>query len=124
MATTEPVKPTFTQVFGQWLCDMAAHDSRLVGITPAMREGSGMVEFHQKFPRSLFRCRHCRTTCRDLCGRFGLRGPQTGGGHLPTFLQRGYDQLVHDVALQNLPMVFALDRAGIVGPMAPRTWGV
>jgi 1-deoxy-D-xylulose-5-phosphate synthase len=80
-----------------------------------MREGSGMVEFHKRFPQALLRRGHRRAARRDLRRRPGLRGPEAGGGHLLTFLQRAYDQLIHDVALQNLPVVFALDRAGLVG---------
>ena len=98
-------KPTFTQVFGQWLCDMAEQDKRLVGITPAMREGSGMVEFEQRFPERYFDVgiaeQHAVTFAAGLI--------------YSTFLQRAYDQLIHDVAIQNLPVVFALDRAGLVG---------
>ncbi len=115
VATTEPVKPTFTQVFGQWLCDMAAHDSRLVGITPAMREGSGMVEFHQKFPGRYFDVGIAEQHAVTFAAGLACEGLKPVVAIYSTFLQRGYDQLVHDVALQNLPMVFALDRAGIVG---------
>ena len=115
VASTEPVKPTFTQVFGQWLCDMAAHDSRLVGITPAMREGSGMVEFHQKFPGRYFDVGIAEQHAVTFAAGLACEGLKPVVAIYSTFLQRGYDQLIHDVALQNLPMVFALDRAGIVG---------
>ena len=108
-----PPKQTFTQVFGQWICDMAAADSRLVGITPAMREGSGPGRVRKAFSETLFRRRHRRTACGHFCSRHRLRGFEAGAGHLfSTFLQRGYDQLIHDVALQNLPVLFALDRGG------------
>ncbi|HET8693135.1 MAG TPA: 1-deoxy-D-xylulose-5-phosphate synthase [Aquabacterium sp.] len=112
---TEPVKPTFTQVFGQWLCDMAAHDSRLVGITPAMREGSGMVEFEQRFPGRYFDVGIAEQHAVTFAAGLACEGLKPVVAIYSTFLQRAYDQLIHDVALQNLPMVFALDRAGIVG---------
>ena len=110
-----PAKPTFTQVFGQWLCDMAAADPRLVGITPAMREGSGMVEFHQKFPGRYFDVGIAEQHAVTFAGGLACEGLKPVVAIYSTFLQRGYDQLIHDVALQNLPVVFALDRAGIVG---------
>ena len=110
-----PPKPTFTQVFGQWLCDMAAHDARLVAITPAMREGSGMVEFHQKFPSRYFDVGIAEQHAVTFAGGLACEGLKPVVAIYSTFLQRGYDQLIHDVALQNLPVVFALDRAGIVG---------
>ncbi len=110
-----PPKTTFTQVFGRWLCDMAAQDERLVGITPAMREGSGMVEFHQRFPQ-----RYCDVGIAEqhavtLAAGMACEGLKPVVAIYSTFLQRAYDQLIHDVALQNLPVVFALDRAGLVG---------
>ncbi|AWI52560.1 1-deoxy-D-xylulose-5-phosphate synthase [Aquabacterium olei] len=111
----EPPKPTFTQVFGQWLCDMAAADSRLVGITPAMREGSGMVEFHQKYPGRYFDVGIAEQHAVTFAGGLACEGLKPVVAIYSTFLQRAYDQLIHDVALQNLPVVFALDRAGIVG---------
>ena len=114
-APVEPPKPTFTQVFGQWLCDMAAADSRLVGITPAMREGSGMVEFHQKFPGRYFDVGIAEQHAVTFAGGLACEGLKPVVAIYSTFLQRAYDQLIHDVALQNLPVVFALDRAGIVG---------
>ncbi|MCH8181332.1 MAG: 1-deoxy-D-xylulose-5-phosphate synthase [Proteobacteria bacterium] len=110
-----PAKPTFTQVFGQWLCDMAAADPRLVGITPAMREGSGMVEFHQKFPGRYFDVGIAEQHAVTFAAGLACEGLKPVVAIYSTFLQRGYDQLVHDVAIQNLPVVFALDRAGIVG---------
>ncbi|MBH2017707.1 MAG: 1-deoxy-D-xylulose-5-phosphate synthase [Burkholderiales bacterium] len=112
---TTPPKPTFTQVFGQWLCDMAAADPRLVGITPAMREGSGMVEFHQKYPGRYFDVGIAEQHAVTFAAGLACEGLKPVVAIYSTFLQRGYDQLVHDVAIQNLPVVFALDRAGIVG---------
>lgn len=111
----EPFKPTFTQVFGQWLCDMAAQDQRLVGITPAMREGSGMVEFHQKYPGRYFDVGIAEQHAVTFAAGLACEGLKPVVAIYSTFLQRAYDQLIHDVAIQNLPVVFALDRAGIVG---------
>ena len=113
--TDMPPKPTFTQVFGQWLCDMAAADPRLVGITPAMREGSGMVEFHQKYPGRYFDVGIAEQHAVTFAGGLACEGLKPVVAIYSTFLQRAYDQLIHDVAIQNLPVVFALDRAGIVG---------
>ena len=110
-----PSKQTFTQVFGDWLCDMAAHDSRLVGITPAMREGSGMVEFHQRFPSRYYDVGIAEQHAVTFAAGMACEGLKPVVAIYSTFLQRGYDQLIHDVALQNLPVVFALDRAGLVG---------
>ena len=110
-----PAKQTFTQVFGTWLCDMAAHDARLVGITPAMREGSGMVEFHQRFPGRYHDVGIAEQHAVTFAAGMACEGLKPVVAIYSTFLQRGYDQLVHDVALQNLPVVFALDRAGLVG---------
>jgi 1-deoxy-D-xylulose-5-phosphate synthase len=112
---TTPTKQTFTQVFGSWLCDMAAHDARLVGITPAMREGSGMVEFHQRFPERYHDVGIAEQHAITFAAGMACEGLKPVVAIYSTFLQRGYDQLVHDVALQNLPVVFALDRAGLVG---------
>ncbi len=108
-------KTTFTQVFGQWLCDMAAADERLVGITPAMREGSGMVEFEQRFPRRYHDVGIAEQHAVTFAAGLACEGLKPVVAIYSTFLQRGYDQLIHDVALQNLPVVFALDRAGLVG---------
>jgi 1-deoxy-D-xylulose-5-phosphate synthase len=108
-------KITFTQVFGQWLCDMAAADERLVGITPAMREGSGMVEFEQRFPRRYHDVGIAEQHAVTFAAGLACEGLKPVVAIYSTFLQRGYDQLIHDVALQNLPVVFALDRAGLVG---------
>ena len=110
-----PAKQTFTQVFGTWLCDMAAHDARLVGITPAMREGSGMVEFHKRFPERYHDVGIAEQHAITFAAGMACEGLKPVVAIYSTFLQRGYDQLVHDVALQNLPVVFALDRAGLVG---------
>ena len=108
-------KLTFTQVFGQWLCDMAAKDERLVGITPAMREGSGMVEFEKRFPERYYDVGIAEQHAVTFAAGMACEGVKPVVAIYSTFLQRGYDQLIHDVALQNLPVVFALDRAGLVG---------
>ena len=108
-------KPTFTQVFGQWLCDMAAADPKLVGITPAMREGSGMVEFHRRFPERYHDVGIAEQHAVTFAAGLACEGFKPVVAIYSTFLQRAYDQMIHDVALQNLPMVFALDRAGLVG---------
>ena len=110
-----PAKQTFTQVFGQWLCDMAAKDQRLVGITPAMREGSGMVEFHQRYPGRYYDVGIAEQHAVTFAAGMACEGVKPVVAIYSTFLQRAYDQLIHDVALQNLPVVFALDRAGLVG---------
>jgi 1-deoxy-D-xylulose-5-phosphate synthase len=110
-----PPKQTFTQVFGQWLCDMAQQDSRLVGITPAMREGSGLVEFEKKFPDRYFDVGIAEQHAVTFAAGLACEGLKPVVAIYSTFLQRAYDQLIHDVALQNLPVVFALDRAGVVG---------
>ena len=110
-----PSKPTFTQIFGQWLCDMAEADSRLVAITPAMREGSGMVEFHKRFPSRYHDVGIAEQHAVTFAAGMACEGIKPVVAIYSTFLQRGYDQMIHDVALQNLPVVFALDRAGIVG---------
>jgi 1-deoxy-D-xylulose-5-phosphate synthase len=114
-ASAAPAKPTFTQVFGQWLCDMAAHDPRLVGITPAMREGSGMVEFEKRFPERYFDVGIAEQHAVTFAAGLACEGLKPVVAIYSTFLQRAYDQLIHDVAIQNLPVVFALDRAGLVG---------
>ncbi len=113
--STAPAKQTFTQVFGQWLCDMAEQDGRLVGITPAMREGSGMVEFHKRFPERYHDVGIAEQHAVTFAAGMACEGLKPVVAIYSTFLQRGYDQLIHDVALQNLPVVFALDRAGLVG---------
>lgn len=110
-----PPRQTFTQVFGRWLCDMADHDSRLVAITPAMREGSGMVEFHKRFPQRYFDVGIAEQHAVTFAAGLACDGLKPVVAIYSTFLQRGYDQLIHDVALQNLDVTFALDRAGLVG---------
>ena len=110
-----PSKPTFTQVFGQWLCDMAEADPRLVGVTPAMREGSGMVEFHKRFPLRYHDVGIAEQHAVTFAAGLACEGLKPVVAIYSTFLQRGYDQLIHDVAIQKLPVVFALDRAGLVG---------
>ena len=113
--STSPVKTTFTQVFGQWLCDMAEHDPLLVGITPAMREGSGMVEFNKRFPERYHDVGIAEQHALTFAAGLACEGLKPVVAIYSTFLQRAYDQVIHDVALQKLPMVLALDRAGIVG---------
>jgi len=108
-------QPTFTQVFGQWLCDMAQQDDRLVGITPAMREGSGLVEFEKRFPDRYYDVGIAEQHAVTFAAGLACEGLKPVVAIYSTFLQRGYDQLIHDVAIQNLPVVFALDRAGLVG---------
>ncbi|MBC7435680.1 MAG: 1-deoxy-D-xylulose-5-phosphate synthase [Bdellovibrionales bacterium] len=115
LAPTTPARQTFTQVFGQWLCDMAAKDERLVAITPAMREGSGMVEFERRFPARFYDVGIAEQHAVTFAGGLACEGLKPVVAIYSTFLQRAYDQLIHDVALQNLPVVFALDRAGLVG---------
>ena len=108
-------KPTYAQVFGDWLCDMAARDERIVGITPAMREGSGLVRFSQEFPERYFDVGIAEQHAVTFAAGLACEGMKPIVAIYSTFLQRGYDQLIHDVVLQNLPVVFALDRAGVVG---------
>src|SRR5207342_2803992 len=110
-----PPKQTFTQVFGQWLCDMAEADKRLVGITPAMREGSGMVEFEKRFPTRYHDVGIAEQHAVTFAAGLACEGMKPVLAIYSTFLQRAYDQLIHDVAIQHLPVVFALDRAGLVG---------
>ena len=117
-------KPTYTQVFGQWLCDQAAADERLVAITPAMREGSGLVEFEQQFPDRYFDVGIAEQHAVTFAGGLAGEGIKPVVAIYSTFLQRAYDQLVHDVALQNLPVLFAIDRAGIVGADGPTHAGL
>lgn len=117
-------KPTYTQVFGKWLCDQAAADSRLAAITPAMREGSGLVEFEQQFPDRYFDVGIAEQHAVTFAGGLACEGMKPVVAIYSTFLQRGYDQLVHDIALQNLPVLFAVDRAGIVGADGPTHAGL
>jgi len=113
--STAVAPPTFTQIFGQWLCDTAAQDSRLVAITPAMREGSGLVEFEKRFPQRYFDVGIAEQHAVTFAAGLATEGLKPVVAIYSTFLQRAYDQLIHDVAIQNLPVVFALDRAGLVG---------
>ena len=113
--STAPSKITYTEVFGNWLCDMAAADKRLVGITPAMREGSGMVRFHQEYPQRYFDVGIAEQHSVTFAAGMATEGVKPVVAIYSTFLQRAYDQLIHDVALQNLDVTFALDRAGLVG---------
>jgi 1-deoxy-D-xylulose-5-phosphate synthase len=110
---------TYTQVFGQWLCDMAEREPKLIGITPAMREGSGLVEFSERFPKRYFDVGIAEQHAVTLAAGLACEGYKPVVAIYSTFLQRAYDQLIHDVALQNLPVLFAIDRAGLVGPDGP-----
>ncbi|RKP56510.1 1-deoxy-D-xylulose-5-phosphate synthase [Pararobbsia silviterrae] len=112
---SKPGRKTYTQVFGEWLCDAAELDPRVVGITPAMREGSGMVEFEQRYPERYFDVGIAEQHAVTFAGGLATEGLKPVVAIYSTFLQRGYDQLIHDVALQNLPVLFAIDRAGLVG---------
>jgi 1-deoxy-D-xylulose-5-phosphate synthase len=107
--------PSYSQVFGAWLCDIAEQDARIVGITPAMREGSGLVEFEQRFPERYFDVAIAEQHAVTLAAGLACDGLKPVVAIYSTFLQRAYDQLIHDVALQRLPVVFAIDRAGLVG---------
>ena len=111
--------PTYTEVFGSWLCDMAAQDKRLLGITPAMREGSGLVKFSQQYPDRYFDVAIAEQHAVTLAAGQACQGAKPVVAIYSTFLQRAYDQLIHDVAIQNLDVLFALDRAGLVGPDGP-----
>ncbi len=111
--------PTYTQVFGQWLCDMAEQDERLLAITPAMREGSGLVEFSQRFPDRYFDVSIAEQHAVTLAAGMACEKTRPVVAIYSTFLQRAYDQLIHDVAVQNLPVLFAIDRAGLVGSDGP-----
>ena len=115
----KPSTPTYTEVFGQWLCDMAEKDARLLGVTPAMREGSGLVEFEKRFPDRYFDVGIAEQHAVTLAAGQACEGFKPVVAIYSTFLQRGYDQLVHDVVLQDLPVLFAIDRAGLVGPDGP-----
>ena len=112
-------KPTYTQVFGDWLCDMAAADTRLVGITPAMREGSGLVRFSQEYPKRYFDVGIAEQHALTFAAGLACEGVKPVVAIYSTFLQRAYDQLIHDVVLQNLPVMLAIDRAGLVGADGP-----
>lgn len=114
-----PGKPTYTQVFGDWLCDMAAADPKLLGITPAMREGSGLVRFSREYPQRYFDVAIAEQHSVTLAAGMACAGMKPVVAIYSTFLQRAYDQLIHDVALQNLDVLFAIDRGGVVGPDGP-----
>ena len=120
---TKPGLPTFSQVFGKWLCDIADKDEKVLAITPAMREGSGMVEFSQRFPKQYFDAAIAEQHAVTLAAGFACEGYKPVVAIYSTFLQRGYDQLIHDVALQRLPVLFAIDRGGIVGADGPTHQG-
>jgi len=115
--------PSYTQIFSDWLCDMAAADERLMGITPAMREGSGLVDFSQRFPQRYFDVGIAEQHAVTLAAGMACEGLKPVVAIYSTFLQRAYDQLIHDVALQNLPVLFAIDRAGLVGADGPTHTG-
>ncbi len=119
MPAPEPRKPSYTQVFGEWLCDMAERDANLLAITPAMREGSGMVEFQQRFADRYYDVGIAEQHSVTLAAGMACEGAHPVVAIYSTFLQRAYDQLIHDVALQELPVLFAIDRAGLVGPDGP-----
>ena len=116
VAKQKPTLPTYTQVFGQWLCDMARDDNKLVGITPAMREGSGLVEFSKLFPKRYFDVGIAEQHAVTLAAGMACEGIKPVVAIYSSFLQRAYDQLIHDVAIQNLDVLFAIDRGGVVGP--------
>ncbi|MGV0976931.1 MAG: 1-deoxy-D-xylulose-5-phosphate synthase [Azonexus sp.] len=122
-ATKGPGKLTYTQVFGDWLCDMAKADSRLVGITPAMREGSGLVRFAAEFPDRYYDVGIAEQHAVTFAAGLACEGLKPVVAIYSTFLQRAYDQLIHDIALQNLPVVFAVDRGGLVGADGPTHHG-
>ncbi len=111
--------PSYTEVFGDWICDMAAQDDRLMAITPAMREGSGLVEFHRRFPDRYFDVGIAEQHSLTLAAGMACEGVRPVVAIYSTFLQRAYDQLIHDIAIQNLPVMLAIDRAGLVGPDGP-----
>ncbi len=115
----KPVKPTYSKVFGEWVCDMAAQDKRLVAITPAMREGSGLVRFEQAFPERYFDVGIAEQHSVAVAAGMACDGLKPVVAIYSTFLQRAYDQVVHDVITQNLPVLFAIDRAGLVGNDGP-----
>jgi len=110
-----PAKPAYSQIFGDWLCDMARQDERLVAITPAMREGSGMVRYSEEFPERYFDVAIAEQHAVTFAAGLACEGLKPVVAIYSTFLQRGYDQVIHDVAIQNLPVLFALDRGGLVG---------
>ena len=118
-----PSDPTYSNIFGRWLCDMAQQDPNLMAVTPAMREGSGMVEFSQKYPKQYFDVAIAEQHAVTFAAGLAKEGQNAVVAIYSTFLQRAYDQLIHDVALQNLPVLFAIDRAGLVGADGPTHQG-
>ena len=122
-STSSAKPPSYTEIFGQWLNDMAAQDERLIGITPAMSEGSGMVEFHRSYPERYFDVGIAEQHAVTLAAGMACDGLKPVVAIYSTFLQRAYDQLIHDVAIQNLSVMFAIDRAGIVGEDGPTHTG-
>lgn len=123
ISSTKSKTETFSQIFGDWLCDMAQHDKKLVAITPAMSEGSGMVKFAENYPDQFYDVAIAEQHAITFAAGLAIRGKKPVVAIYSTFLQRGYDQLIHDVALQNLPVLFAIDRAGIVGADGPTHQG-
>ena len=119
LETKPGLSPTYTRIFSNWLCDMAKIDPRLIGITPAMREGSGLVDFSEQYPARYFDVGIAEQHAVTLAAGMACEGLKPVVAIYSTFLQRAYDQLIHDVALQNLPVLFAIDRAGVVGPDGP-----
>lgn len=119
IAESSAAKPTYTQIFSDWLCDMAAHDARLVGITPAMREGSGLVRFSHEYPLRYFDVGIAEQHALTFAAGLACEQVKPVVAIYSTFLQRAYDQLIHDIALQNLPVMLAIDRAGLVGADGP-----
>jgi 1-deoxy-D-xylulose-5-phosphate synthase len=123
LPASKPSSPTFSAVFGRWLCDMAQTDKDLMAVTPAMREGSGMVEFSQRFPEQYFDVAIAEQHSVTLAAGMAREGKNAVVAIYSTFLQRAYDQLIHDVAIQDLPVLFAIDRAGLVGADGPTHQG-
>lgn len=123
LPSSTATRPSYSKIFGDWLCEMASKDAKLVGITPAMREGSGMVEFSQRFPDQYYDAAIAEQHAVTLAAGFAISGYRPVVAIYSTFLQRAYDQVIHDIALQNLPVVFAIDRAGIVGADGPTHQG-
>jgi 1-deoxy-D-xylulose-5-phosphate synthase len=119
LGASKPTPPAYTEIFGEWLCDIAEQDERVVGITPAMREGSGLVDFEQRFPERYYDTGIAEQHAVTFAAGLACEGQKPVVAIYSTFLQRGYDQLVHDVAVQNLPVLFAIDRAGMVGEDGP-----
>ncbi|NMP32856.1 1-deoxy-D-xylulose-5-phosphate synthase [Thalassotalea sp. M1531] len=120
---SQPTLPSYSQIFGDWLCKMAEQDKKLMAITPAMREGSGMVEFSQRFPDQYFDVAIAEQHAVTYAAGLAIGGYNPVVAIYSSFLQRGYDQLIHDIAIQNLPVLFAIDRAGIVGADGPTHQG-